>query len=356
MGGNQFRKAKKLFNHKKYSKVIQMLEPQVFRFRESFTFFYLLGMSCLWIGDVGGAYSYLNRARNINPDNIDTLLGLAALFLKKQDTQKALSTWFLVLDKDPKNKTAQKGLKLLRKYTDVSDLVDLVESTQFYKIIPAPSAAGTILTRGIIIFISLILAAGAGYGIYRYLPALTTHRPQREGVQTLTIQSAAVSDNNKGTYFFSKKELQKEMQKIKDYFNNFDDNEAMLEINRVLLSNAEPSVKKEVLILRGYLKPPTFSTLKTAYSYKDVVKEPLLYEGCYVLWKGRLSNIVTKDDYISFDLLVGYEKEKILQGIVPVKLDFPVRLDPALAIEILGEIHIVKTKILLSGISVHQFQ
>ncbi len=332
-----------------------MLEPQVFRFRESFTFFYLLGMSCLWMGDVGGAYSYLNRARDINPDNINTLLGLAALFLKKQDTQKALSTWFLVLDKDPKNKTAQRGLKLLRKYTDSADLVTLVESAQFYKIIPAPSSAGTVLTKSIIFFISLILAVGAGYGIYTYLPTLT-QKPQREGVQTLSIQSAAVSDSSTVTYTFTKKELQKEIQEIKDYFNNFNDNKAMREINRVLLSNADSSVKKEVLVLRGYLRQPTFSTLKTAYTYKDVIKDPLLYEGCYVKWKGRLSNLVTTDTYISFDLLVGYEKEKVLQGIVPVKLDFAVRLDPSLAIEVLGKLHIEKTKIFLSGISVHQFQ
>ncbi len=130
----------------------------------------------------------------------------------------------------------------------------------------------------------------------------------------------------------------------------------MLGINRVLLSNADSAVKKEVLLLKGYLKPPTFSTLTTSYSYAEVVKQPLLYESCYVRWKGRVSNLVTTKTYIGFDLLVGYEKGTILQGIVPVKLNFPVKIDPSLAIEVLGRIHISQKKILLTGVSIHQFQ
>ncbi len=354
MGGNQFRKAKKLYNHKKYSRVIQMLEPQVFRFRESFTFFYLLGMACLLTGDVGGAYSYLSRARDLNPEDINTLLGLAVIFLKKQDTQKALSTWFLVLDKDPKNKTAQRGLKLLRKYTDASDLVELIESGKIEKIIPTPSIAGRIVKKAMLMLLVCAGAAAIGFGIYTYAP-FHSRLPQRKGVKVLNIQSFTVTDTQV-KYSFTKKELKNEILRIKKFFNNFDDNRAMREINRIILSNADLSIKKQVLVLKEYLHAPTFSTLKTAYTYQDVIKEPLLYKNCYVKWKGRVSNlIVTKKD-ISFDLLVGYEKEKVLEGIVPVTLYFPVKIDPALAIEVLGKIEIVDSKIHLTGISIHQFQ
>lgn len=356
MGGKQFRKAFRLYRSKKYTKVIQMLEPQVFRFRESFNFFYLLGMACLQTGDTGGAYSYLSRAHDLNPKDVNTLLGLSVIYLKKQETQKALSTWFLVLDREPNNKTAQRGLKILRKYSDPESLIDFIESGKLSKIMPAPMIAGIIMKKILIIAVSIMLLSASVYFSYRFIISIQSNQ-QRSGIKSLDIQ-ASVTANTENTYiyFFTKKELVKEIKKLKDYFNNFEDNRAMFEINRILLSNADKKVKNQVLILRNYLKPPTFSSISTDYSYKDVMNNPMLYENCFVVWKGRVSNLVIAENVIAFDLLVGYEEGKILEGIVPVKLDFAVKIDNSLAIEVLGQIVYSDSKLVLRGISIHQFQ
>ena len=90
MGGKDFSKAQKLYRTKKYSHVIRFLEPQVFRYRENFKFYHLLGMSCLRTGDFGGAFSYLRRGIDLNHGDIETLLGLAVIHLKRRETAEAI--------------------------------------------------------------------------------------------------------------------------------------------------------------------------------------------------------------------------------------------------------------------------
>ncbi len=357
MEGKYFRKAVRLYKRKKYSKVIQLLEPQVFRFRESFTFFHLLGMSCLQVGDIGGAYSYLNRAHDLNPRDINTLLGLAVIYLKKQDTQKALSTWFSVLDIDNDNKTAQRGLKLLKKYADSDNLQELFDSAKLSKIMPSVSFKTFSLKGAAIAAAVIIMAAGAIYmAVSGGIPP-RDRTPDREGSASLKIK-AVVKNNDESSYtiIFTEKELKKELDKIRKLFNKFDDNRTMYEINKVLLSNADQKVKNQVLILKGYLTEPTFSSIDTNFSYEEVIKNPLLYEDCFVVWKGRISNLSISEKQITFDLLVGYESGKILKGIVPVKLDFAVKIDTALPIEVLGRVVLSEDGMYLQGKSIHQFQ
>lgn len=354
MEGKQFKKAIKLYRRKKYTGVIQILEPQVFRFRESFTFFHLLGMSCLHVGDIGGAFSYLNRAHDLNPKDINTLLGLAVVYLRKQDTQKALSTWFMVLDIDPNNKTAQKGLKFLKKYADTEDLQTLQDTSKLVRIMPSVKFKHFNLLSPLIGVIILTIFVSAGLYLYR-TGFLENKGPQREGIENFNISGRPDIDQVDAAYQLSEKDLKHLLIEIKDDFNHFNDNHARLLINKILLSNADEKVKKQMTVLKGYLKEPTFSTLNTDFSYREVLKEPLLYEDCFVNWRGSVSNLVITEDSISFDLLVGYENGKILEGIVPVILDFAVKVDPSLPVEVLGKIVFSDDKLYLKGISIHQF-
>ena len=108
------KKADRLFASGRYSDVIHLLEPQVYMYREHPRFYYLLGMSCLQVGDFGGAYSYLSRSGQLAPDDVDSLLGLAAVHLRRNETQDALRLWLDVLDVDPRNPQARRGLAALR--------------------------------------------------------------------------------------------------------------------------------------------------------------------------------------------------------------------------------------------------
>ena len=55
-------------------------------------------------------------------------------------------------------------------------------------------------------------------------------------------------------------------------------------------------------------------------------------------WRGKIANLKVGKDAIAFDLLVGYEQEKELEGIVPVTLPFAADLANGGGIEVLGQI------------------
>ena len=130
----------------------------------------------------------------------------------------------------------------------------------------------------------------------------------------------------------------------------------MREINRLLLSNADNSTKQKAELLSSYITVPDFTTLKTNFSYQDFIIEPELYNNCYIHWKGRLSNLIITESLITFDFLVGYDGKKILEGIIPVTLDFGARIDSDFPIEVLGKIKKTNNQYIIEAVSVHQYQ
>jgi len=100
--------------------------------------------------------------------------------------------------------------------------------------------------------------------------------------------------------------------------------------------------------------------LKDSFSYREVAAEPRLHEGCYTAWRGRAANIRIEPEAVFFDLLVGYEDEQLLEGIVPVRVDFAVSLEENRRVEVLGMVspvdrgEAVKPGIALEAVSIHQ--
>ena len=144
------------------------------------------------------------------------------------------------------------------------------------------------------------------------------------------------------------------------YYQNNRDNPARVEINRLINSNASPSIKQKAIILKSYLSDNiTFDKLqeKDNYSYEKVESDHILYDGCFVAWTGAIADPGNADDGSWYcTLLVGYENGKHLEGAVnvvfrpenvtPINTDRPIR--------ILGVVSEVGGKIYLDGRSVYQ--
>ncbi len=355
MRSKSLKKASKLFNTGKYTKVLQMLEPQVFRYRQNFDFFYYLGMSCLNTSDYGGGYSYLQRAIDLNPDDINTLAGLAIVHLKRQENSKALQYWFQILDLEHDNRLAKKGLEILKKYSKQEDLLEYLDSGKISNLLPKIKFFPSVLKMIFITVILLTLIIISSLPVYNFFIKQEITRPEIASVELNRFGSVVDSDAH-SSYTFNDKEIRKLFETIRHYFDSYQDNLAMREINRLLLSNADNTTKEKALLLASYITVPGFTTLKTNYTYQDFIKEPKLYENCYVHWKGRLSNLYISEEIISFDFLVGYDDEKVLEGIIPVTLDFGARIDSAFPIEVLGKIVTTSDGIVIEAVSVHQFQ
>ncbi len=353
-GSNELKKASFLFRRNKFGEVLQLLEPQTFRYRENEQFYYLLGVSCLYTGDFGGAYTYLRRANHLNSEDINTLFALAAVHLKRQESNEALLNLLAVLDIDSGNKKAKKALRIIRDHISSKTLEDFVHSDKISFLYPA---TGFALPPIIPIVVLLIIIVPLALLLFQKFDeiALPGRQPRSEEVAELNLEETKqiVSESGDYRYMLTEKEINASFTKAKRYFQDYDDNAAQKEINRLLHSNASEQVKEKVRFLEGFLITPTFTTLKTSYSHKEVEKEKYLYDKCYVIWKGKISNLSVTEERIAFDFLVGYHDEKVLEGVVPVTLDFAVSLEQGYPIELLGRIHIINERITLTGVSVH---
>ena len=116
--------AEKAFRARNFSKVISLLEPQIIEYKENFRFYYLLGVSCMYRNDFGGAESYLSRARRIKLNSSDLMVAQAALFLYRGDIPRAVEYYLEVLGYAPSNKTAKKALKYIKE--DEHQVLDMM--------------------------------------------------------------------------------------------------------------------------------------------------------------------------------------------------------------------------------------
>lgn len=359
MGGNDLKKAEKLFRRGNYTQVLQLLEAQIFRYRQVYRFYYILGMSCLHTGDYTGAESFLRRALSISPGRTDALLGMAVVHLKQQKTNDALKDWFEVIDQEPKNKYAARGLAAVKKHGDPQRLIAFTESRHIFSLLPGEkSLSPFILVAGSVGI--LAVAAFLFYPAYAdYLP-LSVPEAQRPEISELDLSigeygSEVSEENDNPAYQFTERELKKNYEKIIEYFNDYEDNLAQREINRIQASNASAELKQKVGLLENYIREPGFDTFSINFPYREVKKEPILYDGCYAIWRGKVSNLVVGSDIIEFDLLVGYESGQVLEGIVPVDMDFAAKVDPAVPVEVLGKIRLDPTGLRMDAVSIHQF-
>jgi hypothetical protein len=346
--------ARRLFRARKFPEVIRLLEPEVFKFRESFAFYLLLGSSCLRTADLGGAASYLGRARQLSPGDVRPLLGLAAIHFKKGETDKALALWLECLDHDPSNAVAKRGMGLLRMGQSKEQIQDFKDQGRIDRLYPPlPPRFGSVK---ITIAVSIVLiAALAGYLGYR---ALRTPVVERPGVSDIEIPPdlPRLIDPGTGTESFTltERQVSQAFRDAKRYLLEYRDNKAAVEINRILLSNASLPVKERARSLRSFIATPDFTTFKDGYSYADVAQDPALYDGASVLWRGKIANVAIGKEAIRFDFLVGYEKEQQLEGTVPVMMGFAADLISGDPYEILARVAAGDGKLQLECLSLHR--
>ncbi len=352
MKDKRLRKARGLLKKGRYEEVINLLEKEIFQYREHGEFYYLLGMSCLYSQDISGADSYLRRAVQLDTEDPKPKLALAAIMLRKHKTAEAINIWLTILDIDPSNRKANRGLQYMKRYGDSRNLSAFLQTRKYHKLLPRMGNSRSLTrTAAAIALLAVLAGAGAAYLSLRDLP-----EPARPEVAAVALPTGESLTARKGTFqlMMTESEIETAFVRAKNLLSDYRDNQARYHLNRILNSNASDNVKNKAEVLVGMLsQEPTFTTLKTDYTYRDVVKAPYLYEGCYVAWKGSVSNLDIFSSKITFDFLVGYHNAKVLEGIVPVEFPFAVNIEPEHPLEVLGQIILRDDRFILRGKSVH---
>jgi tetratricopeptide (TPR) repeat protein len=349
----------------KYEAAIRTLEPEVNRYHGSFRYYYLLGVSCLRAGDFGGALTWFRLAHDAKIRDPLALLGLAVLYLRRGETDRAVDFYLEVQDIDAKNKTAQRALRIIRRRAGTDTFSVWLESGKLPALYPSVPFAGFFPRQIAACILTIVAASVLTLGILvhsRMLPNPFQRRGNRQALAELSLsreeQNAPVQTGGSYRYIVTGSQALETYEKALSLFTAYRDEAAKISLNRLLESNASEGLKNRARIILSYTEAPGFDTFRRSDNvpYADTVKDPALYRDVYVIWRGMATNIETTGSSTVFDFLVGYDTRKILEGIVPVRFDRAVALNSERPLEVLGRIIPVSAEgpIQLEGVAIHQ--
>ncbi|MDR0400417.1 MAG: tetratricopeptide repeat protein [Treponema sp.] len=359
-------RAVRLARRGSYDAAIKALEPEVNRYHDSFRYYYILGASCLRVGDFQGALTYFKLAREVRIRDPNALLGMAVLYLRRGETGRAVDFYLEVQELEPRNPTARKALSIIRRYAGQNRIADWLESGELRKLYPPLPPVPPDPRR--LLVSALVLAGLAAVLCILLLRFHVIIPPGSRGPRTLAPEIALergdreqpVETGGVYRYILTRNQVLEYYDRGLAVFSEYRDEAARLYFNRILESNASEGVKNKARLVLSNMEPPGFDTFKRQdnYSYAEVLKDPILYQGCHVIWQGMATNIQALPDQTSFDFLVGYDTRQSLEGITAVEFDRAVLVNPEKPLEILARILPVSTArgqdIRLEGIAVHQ--
>jgi len=334
------RRARRWLASGRSTKVIHFLEPKVPLFIEDPQYYAILGRACVEAGLLKDADTYLNRGLQADPNHLEVRLSLAVNHLKRKDPAAAVQTWLEILEEYPDEKFSSRGLNSLKKISNPYQQDRFLERFNSQHYLPF---IGSKWPFRLLLLLSVILIVLLGFYFRDSISNFFQGRESREyraGSRQLMLTDNSpltVLDGSEALYPMDESDVRKTLRKAIKHFQKYQDNLARLELNRIRYSNATEDIRQQADGLIDSLGEPSINSIDTAFSFREVSEQPWLYEGCWVLWRGRAANIAYHDDVIEFDFLVGFENDQILDGKVAVKVPFPVVMEP-LPLELLAQV------------------
>lgn len=350
--------ARNQLSKRHFSSAIKLLNGREEIYEDNAEFYILLGIAYLYTGDAGTASSYFQRARRITVTNVTLLLGQAAVFLRRGLTDRALDYYLEVLDQDPGNKVAHNAMEFIRKEGDYNTICKMADTGELEKYYPPLGVNPNTIAVIVGSIVGFVIGVGIALTIMVTRPKVDYGRMDLSSFELTKEDSknavAADLSKVKVTYFLSSHEITQGYDAALKYFRTHRDNMAQIEINRLLHSNASDIVKEKAALLQEYLEEPGFDTITDVVDVKTAEKEPELYENCYVVWGGRVSNVTEYDEKYYCRFLVGYENMKNVDSVVDLHFDYIPHIESDQALKVLGRLHLTGDALSLQGIAVYQ--
>ena len=358
-------KASRLARSGKYETAIRTLEPEVNRYHGSFRYYYLLGSSCLRAGDFGGALTYFRLAHEANRRDPLAILGLAVLYLRRSEADRAIDYYLDVLEIDPQNRVAKRAMNVIRKQAGTDAFIAWLEAGRLSTLYPPIPFPGFSLKEILIaLAILLVLCTVTFTVLVQYKIIANPFRPRgsRQTIPefSLTNEERMAPMQSGGTYRYilTRDQAVDTYERALSQFTAYRDEAARVNVNRILESNASDGLKNRARLILSYLETPGFDSFRRSdnYTYVDVINDPILYRDVHVIWRGMATNIETTATGTTFDFLVGYDTRQTLEGIVPVGFNQAIAINPDRPLEVLGRIVPIgnEGQIILEGIAIHQ--
>jgi hypothetical protein len=318
---------------------VSFLEKAVRERRDDHQAYLYLGYASLRTGDLEGALKYFRSGLIVRDNDVDLMKGLAYVYLKHERLEEAIGLWGEVLARKPSERNVKRLLEGLRGAEDVNNFIESADMKEFLSLkAPAvtrlrPYLIGISITAGVIVIGILF------YATPLYKKALERFYPEVVKLREVTLpsDSPALQQDAKGVlYSFSEKEIGESFVRIKKYIYKGKVNTAILALNKIMLSNASPPVKEKFKLLYSFIDPPDPLSIDYIPRYYEIVQEPSVYEGTYVLWSGKIAGLAREKDKAEFDILVSYKNQDTVEGIAHVAVEGTYYLENRQTVEVFG--------------------
>lgn len=379
MSSELLKKARRHYKACRFKEVIDLLQTEIFQKRDDWEFYYLLGFSCLRIGDLGGAETYLHRCWQLNGQNESVREAMALVQMRKRNVQKAITLWLDILDENPKNTKAKTALDKLRKNMDDLRYSRYLKSRDFKKLIPGPRKTPKILLLSL--FLILCAAGGIFFAVnfikFNFRDIFTVKLNSGEE-KAISLLDNIIPENEKKireqkekqeivwteqgpdpfasqVFQFTEEEVLGILQKADSAFRAGNDNQVRFLLNHILFSDAPKGLKEKAMYVYSFLKASDFTDKDVNFNYAEMVRTPLKYYTCYVRWQGVIKQLKIKEKEITFNFYIGYQDEIIFDGVIPVIIQSTKVIDSApslkngVPIRLLGQVQFNKGKPVLIG-------
>lgn len=314
-------------SRRKFTECLYELESSVDLYRDSFSYYLVGGVACLYLNDFGNANLYFQKARQYRQTDVALLLGQAVLYLRHGDTDRAIQYYLDVLDIDRNNKVAKKGIAFIREKGTYEEIFRLIDSNGLKKFYPPLGFNPSVVLA---LFFTAFLAVSVFVGVNFFLPNLSHSIIFRHSGNGLEAADFSLSDSQlkdgvvaadyadgQFAYILSESEVERLYKNVYKHATEpykGDDtlhrtNLARSEANVILNSNASEVFKVKVQEIVDAIDAdrehaPNFSTIIDNFSCEDVIADMIRYDGCYVVWTGMLASPVTVNGVYKCNFLV----------------------------------------------------
>mgnify|MGYP002858373586 CR=1 FL=1 len=347
--------AKRFIKRRKFAEALKILEDSTTAedYKEVYDYFFTTGVAYLYEGEIGNAKAYFEKANRIRLTDPLLMDMFAVLHLRNRDTINATCKYLEAQDYDPEDVLAKRGLEFLKNKGTPEEIARLLSSGEIKKFYPPLGVNPDIIMFSVLaVVFGVLLAIGILFFNGR-LPR--SSRNVDWSAYTVQTYSDYFDDDVDSVYELKDREIKKSWEKMKSFIEEERDNAALVEINRLLNSNASSEVKNQVSEAAKLIREPDLMNLKDNFSLQQVLSEPVLYSGCFVYWEGRIMNEIIDSDGYRFDLIIEDESNNKMLGL-PVKFsNVPSPpLDTKRPIRIFGSISLEKGRIFLNERSYYQ--
>jgi len=287
-----------------------------------FLVYYYLGLSHIYRKNFETGFKYIINAYNLNKNDVNIINALAFLNLKENNFQEAINYWLEALDIEPKNIFIKKNLEKIRKAKDIKKLAETATPEEFIGIkikirknIKLPEIKKEYLKYAPLLLLPIIL-------FIFFVKILTHQKPTSNNLtqtkyenikQISSINEIELPDNEsdflqtdveKALFRYSKADVKYLFNQCKRYIKNKYYNTAIITINKIMHSNLSYIVKQKFNLLKIFIADPKEFELKDNIYYKEIMNLPAIYENVYILWEGKIDDLILEENQTTFKFIV----------------------------------------------------